>query len=92
MTCVRVVSLLLFLMDGVGRWAGGWGAGVVASMFLYAISLNHAPHELVTINQQDFLKVTEENKKDALKDEDGNGIADVDELDATRYFLRKVNG
>lgn len=29
--------------------------------------------------------MTEANKKDALKDEDGNGIADVDELDATRY-------
>lgn len=28
--------------------------------------------------------MTEANKKDALKDEDNNGIADVDELDATR--------
>jgi hypothetical protein len=35
--------------------------------------------------------VSEANKADALKDEDGNGIADVDELDATRFFLRKVN-
>ncbi len=40
---------------------------------------------------QDFLKVSEANEADALKDEDGNGIADVDELDATRFFLRKVN-
>lgn len=28
--------------------------------------------------------MTEANKKDALKDEDNNGIADVDEVDATR--------
>lgn len=33
---------------------------------------------------QDWLVVSEQNKQDALKDEDGNGIADVDELDATR--------
>lgn len=37
-----------------------------------------------TCPQQDWLVVSEQNKKDALKDEDGNGIADVDELDATR--------
>lgn len=36
---------------------------------------------------QDWLVVSEQNKQDALKDEDGNGIADVDELDATRCVV-----
>ena len=55
-----------------------------------AASWEQNKHDLKII-YEDFLKVNEANKKDAMKDEDGNGIADVDELDATRYFLRKVS-
>ena len=37
----------------------------------------------------DMLKVREAHKKDNTEDIDGDGIADVDQLDATKLFMRR---
>ena len=38
---------------------------------------------------QDMMKVREAHAKDNKEDKDGDGIADVDQLDATKLFVRR---
>ncbi|KAM3576393.1 hypothetical protein VYU27_001743 [Nannochloropsis oceanica] len=40
---------------------------------------------------EDAVKVHDANKKDALVDADNNGVADIDEMDATKLFVHKLH-